>query len=342
MAYFLLSREILRELFMQIPVDTNEFPLFPLFGITGPADEKGIATLGFRYVVEGGVLKLRVYRPKEQYLDVVSADHASHALSRGTFSQVEVGPAFARGHITLTESEMSFSEVDAKKPSPAQVEALLDMLRQGEIRSAVLQTLHKYCVDALLGTATYTIDGATRSTSWGLSSIARPTVAWATAASATPIPDIKVAKDQFSRVNGANAQPDTIILQDQAWDWLDNADDTNDRRKYVEVLQRASLEGKPYNLMGLDWVFVRGRYAGADRWPADKIVLARFGNPAGGGVPTVKFETCRLKENDYKGGAALYTEESKDPVKTKLVASLNGVAEIVRTDYVQTWEVNWS
>jgi hypothetical protein len=342
MAFTLLARETLRENFVQMLVDTDEFPLFPLFGITAPPGPGGsLAALQFRYVAEGGKLKIRVHKPAQQLLTVQDINQASPKLNRGTVAETEVGPAFARGHIVLTEAEASLSEIVAGAATPAQWAELQRLLSEGDIRDAVLQTLHAWCVNALLGTATYSIDGLTKSASWGLSTIPRPTTKWSTLATATPLSDIKAAKTVFNQTNGADADPDTIVFSPTAWDWVDGATDTITQRKYVEVLQKASLEGKPYDLMGLRWLAVKGRYAGADRWPANQVVLARFGNPLAGGTPTVKFETCKLRENQFAGGAAVYTEEQKDPDQVKLISSLNGVAEIVRPSFVQTWEINW-
>jgi hypothetical protein len=342
MAFTLLARETLRENFIKLLVDTDEFPLFPLFGITpAPAQGTSLASLGFRYVAEGGKLKLRTTKPAQQLLDVVNVNQASPALQRGTVLEIEVGPAFARGHITLNEGEASLSEVVAGAATPEQWAALQRLLNDGEIRNAVLQTIHKWCVDALLGTANYTVDGLTKTASWGLPTIPRPSTKWSTIGSSTPLADIKAAKTVFNTTNEADAEPDTIVLSKSIWDWIDSATSTIEQRKYVEVLQRASLAGQPYDLMALKWLYVNGTYAGSARWNPNKVVLARFGNPAAGGTPTVKFETCKLKENQFKGGIAVYTEEKTDPVETKLISSLNGVAEIVRPDYVQTWEINW-
>ena len=97
MAYMLLARETLRENFLQLLVDTDEFPLFVLFGIAAPpAPGSSLAALSFRYVADGGKLKLRTTKPAQQLLDVVNVNQASPALQRGTVLEVEVGPAFAR------------------------------------------------------------------------------------------------------------------------------------------------------------------------------------------------------------------------------------------------------
>lgn len=343
MGYNLLDRSVLAAAFAQLPVLSSRYPLFRLFGISEPVPGQPVTGLTFRHVEKGATIKVSVYQPAEQLLAVVDATAPSHQVQRGTVGQIEAEPAFARGHHVLTVEEAELKDQPAS-PENTDGWAALRTLLGSELRQDALETLHYFCAQALLGTGSFTRDGIVQALSYGLTAIARPSNKWSDATNADPIGDLYAAKKTFAATAGE--KPDSIIYHPDAAAWIRGATKTKSEIRYVEDLQRAALRGETVPLAGIrNWIEVDGRFANADRWNPNVVVMASLGDLTSGvyqdGVPTCGFHTARLEENEWRGGAGVWVSEKDDPMTRKVIASINGIAIIHKRTHVQTWEVNW-
>lgn len=285
-------------------------------------------------------------------------------VNRGLINELTYEPAVIKIMDTITIEDMNLyaSAASAKAANdvgPAGqsvIQSANDRMMEVavDLRADDAEEVHRLMVGALLGSISYRLDAmnADLTVDYGLQGIDSPSTLWDNVG-ATIVEDIEVAKRTFRDSNDSGLSANVVYYNPKIYaEYLVGNTQLQALLK-LHPEYAIGLAGLPngrtivngeerlVNLFGLTWVPVEGTYrnlsdAVVDRWPVNKLVLARQGVDGCQSEFTMalsQFHTPRPEpEVEIYGGG--------EDVKTgRIYLFDNGIPTFRRPDMVMPWTV---
>lgn len=285
-------------------------------------------------------------------------------VSRGEITEQMYEPAVIKLVDTITIEDMNLyahaaTALQANDVGPAAksyIQAANDRIQEVamDLRADDAEEVHRLMVGALLGTVTYRLEGmdSDLTVDYGLTEIDSPSTLWDNIG-ATIAEDIEVAKRTFRDSNSEGLSANVVFYNPKIYAeyFIGNTQLQALKKAHPEyAIGLAGLpdgktdvngEGKLVNLFGLTWIPVEGTYRNlsgtvVDRWPTNKLVLARQGVDGCMSEFTMaisEFHTPRAEPavEVYAGGRDVKTGE--------VYLFDNGVPTFKQPDKVMPWTI---